>query len=343
MWVPWITMRWWLRWTITSAVLLVISAAVTLALWLQYPGPLPIWVVALMVAASLGAGALGAALQRLQNAPYAAIVAGLNARQREQLAAVIKPGPPPADPAVLAAAVRLRRQGRTQRVPRWRSWVVVGVMVAYGVWATTVPGTAAVGVILLVWAVITAARVGWAQVRGRRLVPRWAAVTAAADANPTAREMLSTAEGLPVERDWRRWACLLGAAVIFGGALGFAFHGIRTAQAHECRTVSTVVNYIYQHKDRLDSGRLTGSKVSIAAYRQWDQRVADYAGQGRGGSFGPDLTRISETADRIARTVDLAQYSPSPPNQFNSEQIDLFNRLVRQLFDAEQPLVTACR
>ncbi|WP_431240958.1 hypothetical protein ACQ86B_28975 (plasmid) [Mycolicibacterium aichiense] len=343
MWLRWITMRWSMRWAMTSAVLLAISAVVVLAQWLQYPGRLPMWVVAVMVVASLGAGALAAALQRLQMAPYAAIAAALNSRQRAELAAMIKPGPLPADPRVLAAAARLRRLGRTRRVPRWRPWVVVGVMAAYGAWATTVSGTATVGVILLVWAAISAARVGWAQVRARQLAPRWAAVVAAADANPTARNLLDTTDDAPAVRDWRRWGCLIGAAIIFGGAYGIAFSGIRTAQARECRVASTVVNYIYQHKDLLDSERLTGSELSVSAYQQWAQQLADYATQAKASSFGPDLARVSDAADRIARTVDLVQESSPRPDQLSSEQVDLFARQVRQLLDVEQPLVTACR
>lgn len=341
------TMRWSIRWAITSAVLLALSAAVVIAQWLQYPGRLPAWVAPVMIVAALAAGALGAVLQQLQMAPYAAVVTDLTARQRAELAGVTKPGPLPTDPAVLAAAARLRRLGRTQWGPRsvWRSWAVIGFMVAYGVWATTIAGTAAVGVVLLVWAGISAVRVAWAQVRRRQLVPRWAAVEAAAEADPIAREVVSKAVDVPAERDWRRWGCLIGAAVIYGGAYGVAFAGIRTVQVAECRTASTVVNYVYDHRDLLDSGRLAGGDLPVSAYRTWAQQLDDYATQGADSGYGPDLARISDAADQIARTADLLRESESAPRsaQLSPEQIALFDRLVRQLFDAEQPLVTACR
>jgi hypothetical protein len=341
MWIRWITMGMSARWMLTTAVLLTLSTSVLLARWIQYSGPFPMWVVAMMVVASVSAAALYAAYHQRQMAPYAAIVAELDSRQRAQLAAVPTAQPLPSDPAVLVAALRLRRLGRTQGVSQWRFWVGNAVLVAYAVFATTIEGYRAVGVVLLVWAAINVTQLGWASARRRRLAPRWEAVAAAVDAEPAAHELLATATDAAVVRDWRQWVCLITAAAIFGGSFSAGLTGIRLAQLDECRSASAVVNYIYARRDLLGPERLAERPPAVLAYRQWSEQVAALAVHGQSSVFGFQLARISVITAQIADTVALSQEPKPAP--LSPEQIAVVDRLVRELADIEQPLASTCR
>jgi hypothetical protein len=345
MWIRWIMMPWWSRWLLTSTVLLVFYGGITLAQVLEYPGQPPAWVAPTVIGACLISGALGAMNQRARMAPSKAVLSGLTADQRGELATAIKPGPLPTDPVILAAALRIKNLARAERKrqPLWLAWAVIAAANLYAAWLASMPGSAVVGFALSIVAALYAVLLLWGQVRRRRAHPRWIALAAAVDADAAAAAIVAAAPDVPVKRHFRQWVCLVAAAAVIGAAYGATNMAIRSAQIRECRLAANVVNYVAENKELLDSDRLVAKPPPRSAYQQWAQQLADYATQGKSSSFGPDLVRIGDVADRITRTVDLAQDSSLRPIQLTSEQIDLFNRLVRQLIDAEQPLVRACR
>jgi hypothetical protein len=276
--------------------------------------------------------------------PYTDIVAELTVDQRAELDSILKPGPLPADPKVLAAAARLRRLARAHLGRRllWKSWAIVVVGVAYGALVIAVLGIAATGAFVITAMVILAARVGWAQIRGRRLAPRWAAVVAAAESDPAAQALLRTATDAPPRLDWRRRVCVMGAVVIYVGAFIAIFAGIQSAHLAECDLADTVVDYINDHAELLDGSSLTDTAPPSAAYRQWAAQLATYARNSRTSSLGSDLARISDLADRITHNVEQVRQSGTGTTRIDPQQIAQFDNLVSQFIDAGQPLVTVC-
>ncbi len=118
MWLRQITWPWWIRWLMASLWLIGVAAVLAFPQWQRYPGRFPLVIGAVMLGASLAAAALVATLLARRSAPYAAIITPLDPAQRRELAGVIKPGPLPTDPAVLAAGARLRRLARAEHTVR---------------------------------------------------------------------------------------------------------------------------------------------------------------------------------------------------------------------------------
>jgi hypothetical protein len=344
MWIRWITMPWSLRWLLTSVVLLSFYGGITLAQVLEHPARLPAWLAPAVIGVCLLGGALGAANQQMRTAPYRAVLSGLTADQRRELAAAIKPGSLPTDPAILAAAVRIRSMARAERArrPIWQSWAVISLGMGYAAWLMTMPGGLAVATGLLVVEALCAVLLLWGQARRHRTEPRWDALAAAAVANPSAAAMLTAARDVPVNRDWRRWATLIAAAAVIGAGYGATNFATRSAQIAECRLAANVVNYIAENKELLDSDRLTAKQPPQSAYQQWATQLESEKDAAQGKAFGTDVARISDLAAQIVNSIDAIRQL-STPNPASQHEITQFRTLVTQLVDAEQPLVRTCR
>jgi hypothetical protein len=340
-----ITMPWWIRWLRASVLLLAGYCAFAFDLWKQSPGRLPFWVVALVIVAPIASAALVAAVWTMRFKPYTDIVAELTVEQRAELDSILKPGPLPTDPKVLAAAARLRWLARAhlgRRLLR-KSWAIVMVGVAYGALVIAVLGMAATGAFVITGMVILAARLGWGQIRGRRLAPRWAALVAAAESDPAAQALLRMATDAPPRRDWRRRVCVVGAVVIYVGAFIAIFAGIISAHFAECYDLAdTVADYINDHAELLDGSSLTDTAPPSASYREWAAQLAIYASNSPTSSLGSDLARISDLADRITRNVEQLRQSGTGTTRIDPQQIAQFDSLVSELIDAGQPLATVC-
>ncbi|WP_431236174.1 hypothetical protein ACQ856_29170 (plasmid) [Mycolicibacterium psychrotolerans] len=343
MWIRWVALPWWARWLVTSVVLLAFYGGITAAQVAEHPGRPPAWVAPTVIGACLISAALGATNQRARMAPYAAIVADLTTDQQRELAAAIKSGPLPTDPAVLAAALRIKNLARAerQRRPLWLAWVFIAAVILYAEWLISMPSTTVVGAAMNVVAAVYAVLLLWGQVRRRRAHRRWVAVAAAVDADASATAMIAAAQDVPAKRDRRQWACLIGAAAVIGGSYGATNVAVRSAQIAECRLAAGVVNFIADRKDLLDPTHLGSDEPPLSDYDQWASRIDSYTAVAQGHSLSPDVTRIRDRAAAVVRDVEDARQSPQTPP--SAAQTTAFRTAVTELIAAEQPLVVACR
>lgn len=316
MWIRWITQPWWTRWLLTSVVLLAFYGGITLAQTLEHPGRPPAWVAPAVLGTCLIGGALGATSQRMRMAPCTAVVAGLTDEQRRQLAAAIKPGPLPTDPAVLAGAVRLHNIGRVERErrPLWLAWAIIAAANFYASRLASMPSNAVVGLALAIVAALYAVLLLWGSVREKQTQSRWAALAAAADADVSATAIIAAAQDVPARLNFRSWACLIGAALVIGGSYAATNGAVRSAQLAECRLAAGVVNYIADRSELLDANRLGGSDPPLPAYQRWVAQLFSDNEAAQGKSISADVTRVSERAAAVVQGIeDARQSSPQTP------------------------------
>jgi hypothetical protein len=121
-----------------------------------------------------------------------------------------------------------------------------------------------------------------------------------------------------------------------------------TSQAHrltpDCQVANDVVGFIHGHPDMLNARLITVDDLN--EYRDWSNRLQDYAGRVSSGDLAPHLRRIAELSARAVAVAQQAQPAP-PTNPPAPERIsdlqDDYQEVIRQLIEEDRALIPPCR
>jgi|SRR5690625_86515 len=292
---------WWVRWALATALIAVLIGGFYLIAAPRTAAAFgPLWGPLALGAFSMAFGAALLALRQPERRQTLAIIDGLDPGQRRRAVAVLRRGPVPEDPAVVAAALRLGAmaefQRRRLRWPRAVLWVIAAGCVAIGVaavsgvvatnvrtgWADLVLGTGVLAVAL------------WSRWRWRRLEQQMALLRAAA--TPAAA---SGADGAATATRSVRWSLLTvlaGAAVVVAPLMVWP----APARSAQCRTAHAVVSLIYEQRNLLTAPQ----NHSVAEFRRWSAQLARYAGAVDDPEIAPRVRRIAELADDLVAGIE---------------------------------------
>jgi hypothetical protein len=343
MWARMIAAPWWARWLVSATMLAAWLILVCALLIPNFFGGLGwAWALGSVTGFSLLATLLLSVANRPVAQRYQAVVAGLDATQRAEAVKALRRGEIPADPEVLAAAIRLgtlssayqRRASRLQKSAKWwlpALWLVVVAMVLLtnGIRQA------------LIWTVVGALLLGRRERlrrRGRRL--------------PANLELLRSAAGpdaAPADEDaaaatpQRFWVSLL-IAVVGGVGIGGAFY-VSQRPTPDCRTSNEAVAYLHDHPDMLDPRLITVGGPSLDDYQGWSSRLQDYPRRVSAPELAAHLRRIADLSPQAVSLVRQAR--PSPPDSPSPDETSHlryeYHDVIAKLIDEDTALVTTCR
>ena len=343
-WIRYLSAPWVVRWAcnlVVPAVFLI--ADFTVVAGVREPAPTAlVWAGSVVV---VGAVVMAALLTRVLDsrlAPQRALVTGLTASQRAQVAAATKPkGSTPDDPAVIVASIA--SMSRLATLNTRRQWLLVFVVLLgtlYAGWLMRDPATRGVAIVLLAADVWMLVAFGIRLNRRRRIRQRYDDLLAAAAAHGIT-EAPQPAFG---RMSWSDWACVVGMFLVLSlGAFGISFAMGPPPLPPGCREAEATINVILDHQLLLDPARITPSGPSIQQYRQWAQQLHANAVAGVDNPPGPVLNRVAELADRAVGIVEELRSLPPAaiPDAAGPREAE-FRETITHLLVAEQPLATAC-
>jgi hypothetical protein len=348
MWARLVVAPWWVLWLVNAATFAVTLLAICV---LGFPGfAASGWTWPLL--SVLGFSAIVTALTTRARRPiqqsYARTVAGLSLPQRSQAVRALRRDEVPADPAVLAAAIRLGTLSTAyrRRVPPWQKrlawcvpvlWLVSAVLEFVG--NSPRSGLAWCGLALLV-----AARLAWTTRRARRLPGRLERLRSAADSSPQALSALADAHDSAAPPPSRQFRIAFVAVVVVAVAGGI-FAVYRQGQpTRDCRTADAVVNLIHAHPDMLDPWLITPGGPGLDKYQNWSDQLVAYSQQVSAPNLAPHLHRIADLSTRAVALVTDARR-----DSFATQSTDdivgrraAYSSLIGQLVDEDKALIPVC-
>jgi hypothetical protein len=346
MWARMIVAPWWVRWLVDAAVVTLALLAITAATW---PTFFAVHGWLLGVAVLLGFGLAAAVpVVRVQSSvqhAYADALTGLNLEQRTQIVKALRRGEVPADPRVLAAAVRAgavslayrRHAARWQNTSQW--WLPVAyVVLAVASFALNSPRQA---LLWLGFAAFFAALFGRRSSRARRLPQRVEHLrAAAAEIAQAASAATEPAVALPPRR--MKTSLLLAVVVAVGFGATMYFWGAHR-QTPDCRTADTAVNFIYTHQEMLDVGRITTGEPPLGQYHDWSNQLQSYAGQVSAPDIALHLRRVADLSVKAVSLVEeLRNPGGSPPPDVTADHKTAFRDTVNELVAEDGDLIPIC-
>jgi hypothetical protein len=343
MWARMIVAPWWVRWLVNAATFAAWLILVCALLIPSFFGGLG-W--AFGVLSVLGFSLLATLLLTVTNRPvahrYKAAVAGVDATQRAEAVKALRRGEIPADPKVLAAAIRVgtlsltyqRRASRLQKSAKWwlpALWLVVVALMFFtnGIRQA------------LIWTVVGALLLGRREVlrrRGRRLPGNLELLRSAAGS-----EAAPADEGVAATPPQRFWVSML-IAIVGGVGIGAAFY-VSERPTPDCRTANEAVAYIHDHPDMLNWPLITIGGPGVDKYQDWSNRLQDYPRR----VSAPDLAaHLRHIADLSTRAVSLVREArPDPPNSLSPDDTSHlqyeYHEVIGPLIDEDTAVATACR
>jgi hypothetical protein len=350
MWARLVVAPWWVLWLVSAAVFAAWLCAIC-ALGLPGFGAGGwMWPLVSIVGFSLIATALLTVAQRPMQQSYAPAIAGLSLPQRSQVAKALRRGEVPADPGVLAAAIRVGSLllAYRRRVPLWQKrlrwivpalWIIAGIL---GFIGNNIPtGVAWVGLALLV-----AMQLVRTSYKERRLSRRLELLRSAVDANPQALSALALAdaEDSPAPPPRLRIRVALLVVVVVAVAAAVALTMLRDRRTPECRTADSVVGFIHAHPDMLDSTLITPDGPGLDKYQQWSTQLQAYSRQVPGGDLAPHLHRIAELSAQAVAIVGEARGEPAASQSIDDmlARKTGYRNIIGQLIDEDKALIPIC-
>jgi hypothetical protein len=350
MWVRLISAPWWVRWLVT-ALLVALLLAPILAVFVPDVAHSARWAWGLLFLGiySLVLAAVAAALQRPVQRTYLAAFDGLSRPQRSEAVRALRRGEVPADPAVVAAAIRVgtlsmayqRRARRWNRTSRW--WVpgLWVVLAAVGFLA----GDIRHGALWAWFALIMATSAAWSWYRGRHFRQHLEQLRAAAKSAPAAAATSADAEdsiALPPQRLW-----LSALVVIIAGMaiVPLVLVSNRPTPAPECRAANAVIGFIAAHPKMLDASLITPGGPDLSRYQDWSDQLKNYSTQAPTLDLSAHLVRIADLSAQAVSLVREARKDPlfSPPPDEIAAGENAYHTVVTQLVDEDNALVAFCR
>lgn len=341
MWARLVVAPWWVRWLVAAfwvAAAYIAFAALLIPSFFKALGWTwgPIWITGF----SLIATALLTHDQRPIQQRFAAAVAGLNRPQRSRVVKALRRGEIPADPQVLAAAIRVgalskayrRRASRSQQVFKWSIPVLLIVAVVLDLIGNDKRQAALWSGLML----FVLARYAWLSHRARQLDQNLETLRAAAGASDGDQESAA----LPPPRSWMLvpvvviGALGVGASVVYGS----------TQTTPDCRTADAAVDFIASHRDMLDSNLITPGDPDLDKYQNWSDQLQDYARRVSAPDLAAHLRRIAQLSKeavalvREARTDQPGRLSRDDAGDLKLAYRDVISRLIEE----DNALVPIC-
>ncbi|MCV7028213.1 hypothetical protein [Mycobacterium sherrisii] len=349
MWARLVVAPWWVHWLLNAAIF-----AVTLSVLGALGFPVLVmygwtWPVLAVLAFSLTVTALLTLARRPAQQSFARIVAALNLEQRSNVVRALRTGEAPADPTVLAAAIRVAdlTAAYLRRVPRWQrraAWLVPLLAAAAGV-LEFVGHDARVGLIWVVLAVLVAGRLGWMTRAARRLPLHLELLRSAANASPQALSALDHSDDIPAAPPGLRYRIVVVVVVaVAAGAVGALAGYLQDQPSHDCRTADAAVNYIHAHPDMLDPWLIMPGGPGLDEYRNWSDQLVAYSHQVSAPELAPHLRRIAELSTTAVSTVTEARrdsFATPPPDQVFAWR-GSYQHTIGQLIEADNALIPPC-
>ncbi len=340
-WARFVVAPWWGRWLI-STLWMALWLVFTVALLTPYLVSNIGWPYALLsiVVLSLFVSALMMVIQAPVQQSYAAALTGLTAKQRTQAVKALRLGDVPAEPEVLAAAIRagtLMMAYRRQAAPwlRTSKWWLPVLWIAIGVVEFLANDTRR-GIFWAVLSSVMAAQSVWRTYRGRHLPAHLERLRSAA--GPTAAEN-EDCVALPPRRLWLALPATLAVAIACGG---LAYLSSRPRP--DCRTADSAVNFIADHRDMLNAGLITPGDPGLDKYQDWSDRLGSYSRQVSAPDLATHLRRIAELSVQAEQLVVRARRDPQvtlSSSEIQSLQTS-YQTTANQLVEEDKALLAVC-
>lgn len=339
-WVRFFEQPWSIRWLINSAS---IGAMLAVFWYLEvthlFERAAPIVLALALVGYSVAAGAVSAVSQRPAHAAFTEAIGGLGPAQRAEVVHALREGTVPADPSVLAGAIRCGALAEDyyQRASRSRSALVMSValLALVGIVSFFLRDPRH-GTLWLLMATLFAAQTGHREYLRAQLDRHLARLRAAADRSPD----ISTGDIAPPLLPRRTgWQIILFAVVVGAATIGFV--ELANQPRRDCRAADATVNFLDQRYDLMDLQLIVTGGPNLRAYQEWADQLSGFAGQVSASDIAPHVRAI---ADRARDAVSLvAQARSSPPPRPVIELQTAYAQDMRAIIDQESSLSAACR
>jgi hypothetical protein len=299
------------------------------------------WLLTALAVIALCGNATGAALYIQRPVRQRALRTLVGLDQPRSLAALesLRTGEVPADPDVLAAAIRAgalvqayrRKTTRTQRAAQR---LIPAVAVTAGVVELfRLPlafGGLLIGVGLLwVFQLVTTAR------RRRRTDKNLHVLRAAADPSLLEAEKVDAAT-LPPLRGGRVMAAIAILVTVFMTLVWFV-----SFSDTDCRVAGAAVNLIY---DKRQLANPRNSEASLASYRAWSQELHSYADRVSDPRIAPRLRKIADLSAQAVAQVEHARGSDpgNSPGDFPPGQDKAFDATIQAIYTEDTAVAAVC-
>lgn len=347
MWARLVVAPWWVQW-------LVSASAFTCVLWVVFLLAIRdftaraggLWSLLALVAFGLVFSALSTAARRPILRSYAPAIAGLNLAERSQAVNALRRGDIPADPRLLAAAIRIGNLSMAyqRRIPRWQrtlQWVAPALWIAAGILGF-VAHDIRTGLIWVGLALLLVAQFWWTAYKTRRSARRLELLRSAADASPQALSALDGVEDATAPLPSRRLRLAMVAVLLVAVAVVIVVFQ-RDRRTPECRTADAVVGFIHANPDMLDAQLIEPGGPALDKYQDWSGRLQAYARQAPAGDLAPHLRRIGELSAQAVAAVSEARQDPG--SRSPGEMVDRklrYRNVIDELIEEDTALIPIC-
>jgi hypothetical protein len=348
MWARLVVAPWWALWLVNAATFTVTLVAICVLGFSSFAASGWTWPLLAVLGFSVVVTGLMTLARRPIQQSYARTVTGLNLSQRSQAVRALRRDEVPADPAVLAAAVRIGNLSMAyrRRVPRWQKrlawcvpvlWVIAGVLAFVG-------DNARGGLTWSALALWIAARLLWATHKARRLPGRLELLRSAADSSPRALSVLAEAHDSAAPPPSLRFRIVYAAFVAVAVAGGMVAVYQQARPSRDCRTADAVVGFIHAHPDMLDSTLITPGGPGLDKYQDWSDRLVAYSQQASAPDLAPHLHRIAGlSASAVALVTDARRdsFATQSADEIIARQVS-YHGIIGKLIDEDKALIPPC-
>jgi hypothetical protein len=301
------------------------------------------WPLTALSVIALCAAATGATLylRRAVRQRSVEALGGLDRRRSLAALEALRTGEVPADPDVLAAAIRAGtlvqayRRTRT-RAQRAAQGLVPVVAITSGVVEffrlPVAFGALLIGVGLW-WVYLLLATV-----RRRRRTDENMRVLRAADPGQPELEDIDVA-ALPPLRNARVWAVLVVCVSAF-----MTLVWLTAYSKPQCNTVNAVMKLVYEKRQLADPQNMTRGQPNLAAYRDWSDQLHRDADQVSDPRIAPRLRRIADLSDQAVKQFAQSRDAlvMPPPGYSLADQERTFSTTMQTLFNEENAVGEVC-
>ena len=343
---------WWARWLVGGAATAATLAAVLTMTWPTFfsasggaAGAAAIGISGLALAAAL------LYVQQPWRRAYIATLRGLDRGQQRLALDVLRRREMPADPAVLAGAIRAGALSmayrnavtKSQKAMRW--WMpALYVAIAALQWPTHQWRK------VLLWAgfaLFFAAYFAWVSYREQRLRRQVELLRAGAAGIPVAESAVAeTAGGVP-RPPQRKWATAIVLAVIFAcfiATVSIWGSPISGRPRQDCAVSHEVVEFLDRHREMLDARAITPGGPDLDAYQEWSDQLRAFARQATQPDLSPHLQRIGDLSGHAVAVVRELRQNPGAAATPASLKVheDEYARTISELVSESGDLTSTC-
>jgi hypothetical protein len=343
---------WWARWLVGGVVTAATLAAVATMMWPTFL-PSSDWVAK---AAAIGISGLAVAAavlyaQQPWRDAYIATLRGLDRGQQGLALGALRRGEIPADPAVLAGAIRAGALSmayrnavtKSQKATRW--WMpALYLAIAALQWPAHQPRK------VLLWlgfALFFAAYFAWVSYRERRLERHVELLRAGAAGIPKAEAAVAeTAGGVP-RPPQRKWATTIILGVIFACFIAtVSVWGSPTSSRPpgDCAVSREVVEFLDRHREMLDARGIAPGGPGLDAYQEWSDQLRTFAEQVTWPDLSAHLKRVAALSARavaVVRDLRRGGGTTTPPEVIQTHEND-YTKIISELNAEEGDAIAMC-